>query len=73
MDKNIIDTEIVELDGFITSYKYESDDDYRIAFFKIDDNKQERTITIVGYYPHYNKIQETRETVPKAKEPHILI
>ena len=27
----------------------------RLALFKIDDNKQERTITIVGYFPHFSK------------------
>ena len=46
----------VTLDGFITFYKYENESNgYRIALFKIDDNKQERTITIVGYFPRFLK------------------
>lgn len=51
-----IEDELIELDGFITFYKYENEEEnYRIALFKMDDNKQERTITIVGYFPHYQK------------------
>lgn len=46
----------VSLEGFIIFYKYENPSNgYRIALFKIDDNKQERTISIVGYFPHYEK------------------
>ena len=55
MEKELLDEDIVTLDGFITLYKFESEDQYRIANFKIDDNKQERTITIVGYFPHFEK------------------
>jgi len=48
---------LIELDGFITYYKFENEQNgYRIASFKIDDNKQERTITIVGYFPHFSKL-----------------
>ena len=54
--ENILLEDEVKLEGFITYYKYENPDNgYRIASFKIDDNKQERTITIVGYFPRYNK------------------
>ena len=52
----ILDQELIELEGFIVSYKFENEaNGYRIASFKLDDNKQERTITIVGYFPHYSK------------------
>lgn len=55
-DLNILDENVVELEGFITFYKFENESNgYRIASFKIDDNKQERTITIVGYFPHFSK------------------
>lgn len=51
----LLDTDIT-LEGFITFYKFENEENgYRVALFKIDDNKQERTITIVGYFPHFNK------------------
>lgn len=51
----VIDDDIT-IDGFITYYKFENDENgYRIATFKIDDNQQERSITIVGYFPHFNK------------------
>ena len=54
--ENILTEDIVTLEGFITFYKFENDSNgYRIALFKIDDNKQERTITIVGYFPHFSK------------------
>ena len=54
--ENILNEDIVTLEGFITFYKFENDSNgYRIALFKIDDNKQERTITIVGYFPHFSK------------------
>ncbi len=46
----------IQLEGFITFYKFENEENgYRIATFKIDDNQQERNITIVGYFPHFNK------------------
>ena len=55
MNTNLVDDELIELEGFITYYKFENDaNGYRIASFKLDDNKQERTITIVGYFPHFN-------------------
>ena len=55
MDNIILEDEVT-LEGFITYYKYENPENgYRIALFKIDDNKQERTITIVGYFPRFNK------------------
>lgn len=55
MNNNLVDEELIELEGFITYYKFENDaNGYRIASFKIDDNKQERTITIVGYFPHFS-------------------
>lgn len=55
MNANLVDDEEIELEGFITYYKFENDaNGYRIASFKLDDNKQERTITIVGYFPHFN-------------------
>lgn len=48
--------EFLELHGFITFYKYQNEQtNYRIALFKIDDNLQERVITIVGYFPKFNK------------------
>ncbi len=51
-----MDEEIVKLEGFIIFYKYENaDTGYKIALFKIDDNLQERVITIVGYFPKFNK------------------
>ena len=51
-----LENELVELEGFIVSYKFENESNgYRIASFKLDDNRQERTITIVGYFPHYAK------------------
>ena len=54
--ENILTEDIVTLEGFITFYKFENDSNgYRIALFNIDDNKQERTITIVGYFPHFSK------------------
>ena len=54
--ENILTEDIVTLEGFITFYKFENDSNgYRIALFKIDDNEQERTITIVGYFPHFSK------------------
>ena len=56
MENNLLNEELIELEGFITFYKFENEaNGYRIASFKIDDNKQERTITIVGYFPHFNK------------------
>lgn len=55
MEEKILE-DYTELEGFITFYKFENESNgYRIALFKIDDNKQERTITIVGYFPHFNK------------------
>ena len=55
MNTNLVNDELIELEGFITYYKFENDaNGYRIASFKLDDNKQERTITIVGYFPHFN-------------------
>lgn len=55
MDNFLLEDEIT-LEGFITFYKFENPENgYRIALFKIDDNKQERTITIVGYFPRFNK------------------
>ena len=55
MNNNLVNDELIELEGFITYYKFENDaNGYRIASFKLDDNKQERTITIVGYFPHFN-------------------
>ena len=55
MENIILEDEVI-LEGFITYYKYENPENgYRIALFKIDDNKQERTITIVGYFPRFNK------------------
>ena len=48
--------EVITLQGFITFYKYQNDETgYKIALFKIDDNLQERVITIVGYFPTFNK------------------
>ena len=56
MDENLIQDSEIELEGFITYYKFENEaNGYRIASFKIDDNKQERTITIVGYFPRFDK------------------
>ncbi len=53
---NLLEQEEIELEGFIVFYKFENDENgYRIASFKIDDNKQERTVTIVGYFPHFLK------------------
>lgn len=53
---DLIDNELIELEGFITFYKYENESTgYRIALFKIDDNKQERTVTVVGYFPRFLK------------------
>lgn len=53
---NVILEDEITLEGFITFYKFENPENgYRIALFKIDDNKQERTITIVGYFPRFNK------------------
>ena len=41
--ENIILEDEVTLEGFITYYKYENPENgYRIALFKIDDNKQNR-------------------------------
>lgn len=55
MEELLID-DMIELEGFITYYKFENESNgYRIALFKIDDNKQERTITIVGYFHRFNK------------------
>ena len=56
MDEDILLDSDISLEGFITFYKFENEENgYRVALFKIDDNKQERTITIVGYFPHFNK------------------
>ena len=53
---DLIENEVIELEGFITFYKYENEaSGYRIASFKIDDNKQERTVTIVGNFPNFAK------------------
>ena len=53
---DLIENEVIELEGFITFYKYENEaSGYRIASFKIDDNKQERTVTIVGNFPKFAK------------------
>lgn len=53
---NLLEQEEIELEGFIVFYKFENEENgYRIASFKIDDNKQERTVTIVGYFPHFLK------------------
>lgn len=51
-----MEEERVELEGFITFYKYHNvQTGYKIALFKIDDNLQERVITIVGYFPDFKK------------------
>ena len=55
-NEQIINDDEIELEGFITYYKYENENNgYRIASFKIDDNKQERSIIIVGSFPHFAK------------------
>lgn len=52
----MIDNDIIELQGFIVFYKYQNEQTgYKIALFKIDDNSQERIITIVGYFPTFKK------------------
>ena len=52
----MMDKEQVTLQGFITFYKYQNEQSgYKIALFKIDDNLQERVITIVGYFPTFKK------------------
>lgn len=51
-----MDNEWITLQGFITYYKYQNEQSgYKIALFKMDDNLQERTITIVGYFPTFKK------------------
>ena len=51
-----MENEIITLQGFITYYKYQNEQSgYKIALFKMDDNLQERVITIVGYFPTFNK------------------
>lgn len=56
MDDKILDDDLLTLEGFVTYYKFENESNgYRIASFKLDDNKQERTLTIVGYFPHFHK------------------
>lgn len=48
--------DFIELQGFITFYKFQNEENnYRVALFKIDDNSQERIITIVGYFPPFKK------------------
>lgn len=56
MEENELEEELLTLEGFVTYYKFENESNgYRIASFKLDDNKQERTLTIVGYFPHFSK------------------
>ena len=62
--------DLIEFSGFITFYKFSNEETgYHIALFKIDDNKQERTITIVGYFPYYNKDEALDIKVKSINHP----
>ena len=67
MEENLLDEEIIQLEGFVTFYKFENEaNGYRIASFKIDDNKQERTIIIITS----SRISDVDKIILEYKDKH---